>query len=165
MLKDARRYKNTDGWGWGRWRGEDLKPYGKDAHFVNECTGCHMPVQGNDYVYTLSMTKAHVSGQEIVNNQAAALPASLPYQPLGWNAITMYVDPDAHTMSTLYGNRAALQSAYARSDASAGAPVYSPGSVLALVTWVQRDDLTGSARAFQQFRSLSSLFRWQPLAR
>jgi mono/diheme cytochrome c family protein len=140
MLKDARRYKNTEGWGWGRWRGEDLKPYGKDAHFVNECTGCHMPVQGNDYVYTLPMTKAHVSGQEIVNNQAAALPASLPCQPLGWNAITMYVDPGAHTMSTLYGDGAALQSVYARSDASAGAPVYSPGSVLALVTWVQRDD-------------------------
>jgi hypothetical protein len=52
----------------------------------------------------------------------------------------MYVDPDAHAMSTLYGNRAALQSVYARSDASAGAPVYSPSSKLALVTWVQRDD-------------------------
>ena len=23
MLKDARRYKSTDGWGWGRWRGDD----------------------------------------------------------------------------------------------------------------------------------------------
>jgi hypothetical protein len=74
-------YKDTEGWGWGRWRGLDLKPYGKDAHFVNECTGCHQPLRGNDYVYTLPITPAKVSGDEVVNN-AAALPASLPYQPL-----------------------------------------------------------------------------------
>ena len=29
MLKDAQRYKDTEGWGWGRWRGLDLKPYGR----------------------------------------------------------------------------------------------------------------------------------------
>jgi hypothetical protein len=31
MVKDARPYKNTDGWGWGRWRGADRKPYGEDC--------------------------------------------------------------------------------------------------------------------------------------
>ena len=82
MLKDANRYKNTDGWGWGRWRGLDLKPYGKDARFVTECTSCHLPVRGNDYVHTLPITAAHVNGEEIVNN-AAVLPARLPYQPTG----------------------------------------------------------------------------------
>jgi mono/diheme cytochrome c family protein len=140
MLKNAQQYKSTEGWGWGRWRGADLKPYGNDARFVHECTGCHAPVRGNDYVYTLPMTQAHVPGEEIVNNQAAALPANLPYQPLGWNAITMYVDPNQHTMSTLFGNQAAMQTVSAHGTASTGAPVYSPGSVLALVTWVQRDD-------------------------
>jgi hypothetical protein len=139
MLKDARRYESTDGWGWGRWRGADLKPYGKDAAFVNECTGCHMPVNGNDYVYTLPVTTAHVPGEEIVNNQAAALQASLPYQPLDWQAITMFVDPNSHTMSALYGNDVAMQSVNAHSNASEGS-AYMPGSVLALVTWVQRDD-------------------------
>jgi mono/diheme cytochrome c family protein len=39
MLKDGRRYKSTEGWDWGRWRGADLTPYGKDARFENECTG------------------------------------------------------------------------------------------------------------------------------
>jgi hypothetical protein len=39
------------------------------------------------------MTTAQVPGEEVVNNQAAALPASLPYQPLDWDAITMFVDP------------------------------------------------------------------------
>jgi hypothetical protein len=97
MVKDARRFKHTDGWGWGRWRGLRLKPYGEDAHFVEECTSCHMPVRGNDYVYTLPITSAHLNREEVVNNAAASLPASLPWQPLGWRAITMYVDPKTRT--------------------------------------------------------------------
>ena len=58
MVKAARLYKQTDGWGWGRWRGMDLTPYGKDAHFVTECTSCHLPVRGDDDVYTLPITSA-----------------------------------------------------------------------------------------------------------
>jgi hypothetical protein len=53
MIKDAAKYASTEGWGWGRWRGTDLKPYGKDADFQNECTTCHAPVGKNDYVYTM----------------------------------------------------------------------------------------------------------------
>ena len=152
MLKDASRYKTTEGWGWGRWRGLDLKPYGTDARFVNECTGCHRPVRGNDYVYTLPITSAKISGEEVLNNRAAALPATLPYQPLlhqpiDWNAITMYVDPNTHTTATLYGNDAAMQAVQARGAASPAPDVfpgvvskYPPGAVLALVTWAQRDD-------------------------
>jgi hypothetical protein len=139
MLKGAGPYKNMEGWNWGRWRGADLTPYGNDARFVDECTGCHMPMGLNDYVYTLPMTTARVPGKEIVNDQAAALPASLPYQPLNWNAITVFVDPQAHTMSALYANAAAMQSVDANHSA-AGPIAYAPASVLALVTWVQRDD-------------------------
>jgi len=143
MLRDARRYKDTDGWGWGRWRGLDLRPYGKDAHFVNECTGCHMPMRGNDFVYTLPMTRATVAGNEVVNNHAARLPASLPWQPLGWNAITMYVDPQTRSMVALFGNEAAIRAVRARTDASvsgSGNQAYPAGAVLALVTWAERDD-------------------------
>jgi len=142
MLKDARNDKDREGWGWGRWRGSDLKPYGKDAHFVTECTTCHLPVHGNDYVYTLPITAAKLSQAEIVNNDAAALPSTLPYQPLGWSAITMYVDPKTHTTATLYGNEAAMRSVHPRNPAPSAASDadYAPGSVLALVTWAQRDD-------------------------
>ena len=140
MLKNAQNYRDTDGWTWGRWRGLDLKPYGKDAHFVNECTGCHAPVRGNDYVYTLPITAvALVNHNEVVNNRAAALPASLPYDPLKWNAVTMYVDPKSKTTATLYGNDTAMQAVHARGTNGA-APAYPAGSVLALVTWAQRED-------------------------
>ena len=105
--------------------------------FVNECTGCHQPLRGNDYVYTMPITTATVTGMEVVNNAAAArLPASLPYQPLGWGAITMYVDPRNRTMATLYGNDAAMEAV----RGSPAAPAYPAGAVLALVTWAQRDD-------------------------
>jgi hypothetical protein len=138
MVKDARQYKATDGWGWGRWRGLDLKPYSEDdPHFARECTGCHMPVRGNDYVYTLPITSARASHEEIVNSTAASLPSSLPWQPLGWRPITMYVDRKTHTTATLYGNDTAMQVLE-----RGGAPGldYPSGSVLALVTWTQRED-------------------------
>lgn len=140
MLKDAHRYKSTEGWGWGRWRGVDLKRYGDDARFVNECTGCHQPVRGNDYVYTLPITTATLNRDEVVNNSAAELPANLPYRPLTWNAITMYVDPKTHTMATLYGNPAAMEEVQMRGMPHSGRPKYPTGAVLALVTWAQRDD-------------------------
>lgn len=128
MVKDAQRYKATEGWGWGRWRGLDLTPYGKDAKFVNECTECHQPMRGNDFVYTLAVSRN--GPNDAVNRAAAALPDGLPYRPLDWSAITMYVDRKTRTMATLYGNDAAMRRG----------PSYAEGAVLALVTWAQRDD-------------------------
>ena len=138
MAKDAHRYRRSEGWGWGRWRGLELKPYGQDARFVAECTSCHLPMRGNDFVYTLPITAATV-GDELVNRRAGALPASLPFQPLRWSAITMYVDPTNQTMATLYANEAAMRFVSIR-PANGPAPAYQAGSVLALVTWAQRDD-------------------------
>jgi hypothetical protein len=137
MVKDSRRYRHTDGWSWGRWRGLDLKPYGEDAQFVSECTGCHLPVRGNDYVYTLPITRAHANRDQVVNNAAASFPSSLPWQPLGWRPVTTDVDPKTRTTATLYGNGAAMQVME-----RGGAPgiAYPSGSVLALVTWAQRED-------------------------
>jgi hypothetical protein len=140
MVKVARGYKDTDGWGWGRWLGLALKPYGENAHFVTECTGCHMPVRGNDYVYTLPFTSAHLSREQIVNNAAASLPASLPWQPLDWRALTMYVDPKTRRTATLFANDTAAESLEHRDPTGTRPPEYPSGSVLALVTWAQRDD-------------------------
>jgi hypothetical protein len=136
MVKNARGYKDSEGWGWGRWRGLGLKPYGKDAHFVNECTGCHQPLRGNDYVYTMPMTAAQAGKNEVVNSAAVALPGGMPYQPLGWGAITMFVDPQTHTTATLYGNDVAVHAVQTRREVGS----YPGGAVLALVTWAQRED-------------------------
>lgn len=137
MEKNSGLHKSTGGWVWGRWRGIELKPYGAHASVVRECTGCHMPVQGNDNLYTEPITQAQVAGSEIVNNNAAKLPAELPYQPLSWGVISMYLDPQKHTSSVLFGNKVALEAA---KSTDAQTVSYPAGSVLALVTWTQRDD-------------------------
>jgi mono/diheme cytochrome c family protein len=53
MIRDSKKYASTKGWGWARWRGADLKPYGKTAAFTSECVSCHTPVRNSDYVFTL----------------------------------------------------------------------------------------------------------------
>jgi Haem-binding domain/Cytochrome P460 len=57
MVKGKTKYASTAGWGFGRWLGPELKPYGKDTHFANECVGCHMPVRDNDFVYTMPILR------------------------------------------------------------------------------------------------------------
>ncbi len=52
MLKDAKKYPDTGGWGFARWKGMELKPYGQNESFVYECFGCHTPVKDSDYVFT-----------------------------------------------------------------------------------------------------------------
>jgi len=52
MVKDAKRYKETGGWGFARFLGNELKPYGKDAGFVKECFQCHIPMANSDYLFT-----------------------------------------------------------------------------------------------------------------
>lgn len=53
MIRDSKKYGDTLGWGFARWRGADLKPYGKDANFASECVGCHQPLDKTDYVFTM----------------------------------------------------------------------------------------------------------------
>lgn len=52
MVKDAGKYAATGGWGFARFVGPELKPYGQGPSFVQECYGCHVPVMDNDFVFT-----------------------------------------------------------------------------------------------------------------
>lgn len=52
MIKDQKKYADTEGWGWARWRGKELTPYGKDALFTQECVACHKPRKESDFVFT-----------------------------------------------------------------------------------------------------------------
>lgn len=57
MIKDEKRFSQTMGWGWARWKGEALTPYGASAMFVNECINCHKPVKNSDFVFTRPIVK------------------------------------------------------------------------------------------------------------
>jgi len=52
MVKDSEKYKETGGWGFARWKGLALKPFGADASFAQDCFACHQPMQDKDYVFT-----------------------------------------------------------------------------------------------------------------
>lgn len=52
MIKDAEKYKSTNGWGFARFKTPKLTPYGKDAMFTTECINCHKPMEKNDFVFT-----------------------------------------------------------------------------------------------------------------
>jgi hypothetical protein len=133
MVKDASKYASTQGWGFGRWKGDNLVPYGKTAMFANECTSCHAPMAENDHVYTMPIRAE--SGPSDVFNSAAALPDGLPYPAFQWKVITSSVDKTNATMSTLFGNDIAIT--HARTSPQSPYPA---GAVLAVVTWRQQED-------------------------
>ncbi|MCF0058561.1 heme-binding domain-containing protein [Dyadobacter sp. CY356] len=55
MIKDDKKYEKTAGWGWARWKGMQLTPYGKTETFTQECINCHKPVKDNDFVFTMPL--------------------------------------------------------------------------------------------------------------
>ncbi|WP_235526133.1 heme-binding domain-containing protein [Pedobacter sp. Leaf216] len=52
MIKNAEKYRSTNGWGFARFKTPKLTPYGKTAIFTTECMNCHKPMKDNDYVFT-----------------------------------------------------------------------------------------------------------------
>jgi hypothetical protein len=68
-------------------------------------------------------------------NHSASLLGTLPANPLQWKVISSMIDPADSTMSTLYGNDAAV--GYVRTHSHHDYPA---GSQLSLVTWTQQED-------------------------
>jgi hypothetical protein len=129
MIRDSKKYTSTFGWGWARWVGGlAMKPYGKDASFVQECMNCHRPVKKFDATFTIPLPDTLS-----LYDQAASLPDSVGLHPLQGKVITTIVNRREGTMSTLYGNDIAVKDA--RGGLRPG-----PGASFALVTWSQRDD-------------------------
>lgn len=51
MIKDAKRYAATGGWGYGTFDGEN-KPNNLDADGQKKCFQCHLPRKDKDYIFT-----------------------------------------------------------------------------------------------------------------
>jgi hypothetical protein len=54
MVKDAKKYPTTGGWGFQAWAGGDpLKPLVPDsAHAIKACFACHTPQKNQDYTFS-----------------------------------------------------------------------------------------------------------------
>ena len=137
MIKDSKKYAATYGWGWARWRGTSLTPYGKNASFTTECMNCHQPLRDNDYVFTEPQNPDRAASLVGAGSGAAANSSS---NPLEGKVISSRIDRVRQTMSTLYGNDIAV--GYTKSGVGGVSPghSYPAGSVLTLVTWSQQAD-------------------------
>ncbi|MFC3559080.1 heme-binding domain-containing protein [Pedobacter jamesrossensis] len=57
MVKDDQKFQDTKGWGFARFNGTNLLPYGKNAAFGTECFNCHKLVKETGYVFDLPVSK------------------------------------------------------------------------------------------------------------
>ena len=53
MVKDDHKFPDTQGWGFARFNGINLLPYGKTAAFGTACFNCHKLVKETGYVFDL----------------------------------------------------------------------------------------------------------------
>jgi hypothetical protein len=54
MIKDNKKYKYTEGWGFAKFEGLKLKPVGGTPLFANTCINCHrLLVSENDFVFNI----------------------------------------------------------------------------------------------------------------
>ena len=151
MIRDSRKYASTLGWGWARWIGTTLTPWGTDAASVApSCVSCHRPLEKANYVFTLPLADSlRVGGSlgfggSLRVGDSLRVAASSPFAgsspvgasspdsvglPLRGKVVTVFADPVKRTISTLYSSA---------SVAAAGG--YVAGTVLSLVTWGLQDD-------------------------
>ncbi|SKC14822.1 heme-binding domain-containing protein [Dyadobacter psychrophilus] len=54
MIKDSKKYSATEGWGFAKFDGLDLKPAGKTVLFEQTCANCHrLLAPENDFVFNI----------------------------------------------------------------------------------------------------------------
>jgi hypothetical protein len=129
MIRDSKKYASTLGWGWARWIGTSLTPWGTDAASVApSCVSCHRPLEKVNYVFTLPFADSLRVGDAAASPVGASSPDSGAL-PLRGKVVTVFADPAKRTVSTLYS-----------SASVAAARDYAAGTVLSLVTWSLQDD-------------------------
>ena len=67
MVKDSKQYKDTEGWGFAKFSGDDLHPTGKTASFAKEsCIACHRQLaEKTGYLFDVPMK---VNTQRLIQN-------------------------------------------------------------------------------------------------
>ena len=127
MIRDSKKYASTLGWGWARWIGTTLTPWGTDAASVApSCVSCHRPLEKANYVFTLPLAD---SLRVAASSRVASSSPDSAGLPLRGKVVTVFADAAKKTVSTLYS-----------SASVAAAGDYTAGTVLSLVTWGLQDD-------------------------
>ena len=117
MVKDEKRFPETEGWGFAKFNGIKLMPYGTNAAFNTTCFNCHKMASDFGYVFNIPPTRELFDAGDL-------------------RVITSFADDRQQTMSTLYGNEPARRAALAGGSLAAAA-AFVPGASYTLVTWKQ----------------------------
>lgn len=120
MTKDSRRFPETQGWGFAKFDGLKLIPFGQTASFNTTCYNCHRLAE--DYGYVFNVPPPTRSGQREL------------FQADGFDLITPFANRKQQTMSILYGNHPAVETSLTDHD------LHTPGEIFTLVTWKQTDN-------------------------
>jgi hypothetical protein len=115
MTKDDARFPDSKGWGFGKFNGIGLQPYGHTAAFNTTCFNCHKIADKNDYVFNLP-------------------PDPNFYDAGGLKVLSVFANRTRQTMSILYGNAAARQFVVK------GDTAHAAGELYRLVTYRQTDN-------------------------
>lgn len=140
MTKDDQRFPDSKGWGFAKFNGYDLKPFGATPLFNTTCFNCHKIADKQDYLFNLPLENK--DGQREV------------FPTVGLQVITSFANRQLHTMSVLYGNANALQSAIG------GYKTHGNGELYRLVTYEQADNkywygsyINGTVKSVETIRS------------
>jgi hypothetical protein len=85
MIKDSKRFPDSKGWGFAKFNGIGLKPYGSTAAFNTTCFNCHKAASNNDYVFNLPLDRGNM------------------FDAGGLKVVTSFANRANQTMSVLYG--------------------------------------------------------------
>lgn len=120
MTKDTRRFTQSKGWGFAKFNGTGLKPYGTTAAFNTTCFNCHKIADATDYLFNIPLENK--TGKREV------------FDARGLKVITSFANTHQQTMAVLYGNEAG------HTTALKGYRVHVPGEVFTLVTYQQANN-------------------------
>jgi len=60
MIKDNKRFADSKGWGFAKFNGIHLKPYGSTPMFNATCYNCHKAASENDYLFNLPLPNSQL---------------------------------------------------------------------------------------------------------
>lgn len=120
MTKDNARFPDSKGWGFAKFNGISLKPYGATRAFNTTCFNCHKIASENDYLFNLPL-ESKEGKREMFDADSLKV-------------ITSFANTKEQTMSVLYGN------ALAKKSALAGYTTHVAGERFKLVTYKQANN-------------------------
>jgi len=126
MTKNDQLFPDTKGWGFARYVGTSLKPYNPNKLVAKTCFNCHKMADATGYVFDVPFRKNEVDPNSKQNDP-------LPFDAKGQQVITSFANEKDSSLTTLYGNTAAMRSAIL------GNTQHAAGEVFTLVTWAQAD--------------------------